>query len=57
LFGSAIDKEESKLAVIDPFTNEKIQDAKEDDDDYVVVDFVEFVISQKLAPINLLMSL
>jgi hypothetical protein len=37
--GSAIDKEESKLAVIDPFTNEKIQDAKEDEDDYVVVDF------------------
>jgi hypothetical protein len=39
MFGSAIDKEESKLAVIDPFTNEKIQDAKEDEDDYVEVDF------------------
>jgi hypothetical protein len=39
MFGSAIDKKESKLAVIDPFTNEKIQDAKEDGDDYVVIDF------------------
>jgi hypothetical protein len=39
MFGSVIDKEESKLAVIDPFTNEKIQDAKDDDDDYVEVDF------------------
>jgi hypothetical protein len=39
MFGSVIDKEESKLAVIDPFTNEKIQDAMEDDDDYVEIDF------------------
>ena len=39
MFGSVIDKEESKLAVIDPFTNEKIQDAKEDADDYREVDF------------------
>jgi hypothetical protein len=39
MFGSAIDKEESKLAIIDPFTNEKIQDAKEDEDEYVAVDF------------------
>jgi hypothetical protein len=39
MFGSAIDKEESMLAVIDPFTNEKIQDAKEDEDDYVEIDF------------------
>ena len=39
MFGSVIDKEESKLAVIDPFTNEKIQDAKEDEDDYVEIDF------------------
>jgi hypothetical protein len=39
MFGSVIDKEESKLAVIDPFTNEKIQDANDDDDDYVEVDF------------------
>ena len=39
MFGSAIDKEESKLAVIDPFTNEKIQDVKEDEDDYVEIDF------------------
>ena len=39
MFGSVIDKEESKLAIIDPFTNEKIQDAKEDDDEYVEVDF------------------
>jgi hypothetical protein len=35
MFGSVIDKQESKLAVIDPFTNEKLQDA----DDYVEVDF------------------
>ena len=35
----AIDKEESKLGVIDPFTNEKLQDAKEDEDDYVEIDF------------------
>jgi hypothetical protein len=39
MFGSAIDKDESNLAVIDPFTNEKIQDAKEDEDDYVENDF------------------
>ena len=39
MFGSVIDKEESKLAIIDPFTNEKIQDAKEDKDDYVEIDF------------------
>ena len=39
MFGSAIDKEESKLAVIDPFSNKKLQDAKEDEDDYVEVDF------------------
>ena len=39
MFGSAIDKEESKLAVIDRFTNKKLQDAKEDEDDYVEVDF------------------
>ena len=39
MFGSVIDKEESRLAVIDPFTNEKIQDAKEDKDDYVEIDF------------------
>jgi hypothetical protein len=37
MFGSAIDKDESNLAVIDPFTNEKLQDAKEDEDDYVEV--------------------
>ena len=35
MFGSVIDKEESKLAVIDPFTNEKIQDAMEEEHDYV----------------------
>lgn len=34
MFGSVIDKEESKLVIIYPFTNEKIQDAKEDVDDY-----------------------
>ena len=39
MFGSVIDKEESKLAIIDPFTNEKLQDAKEDEDDYVEIDF------------------
>ena len=39
MFGSAIDKEESRLAVIDPFTNEMIQDVKEDEDDYEVIDF------------------
>jgi hypothetical protein len=39
IFGSVIDKEESELAVIDPFTNEKIQDVKEDEDDYVEIDF------------------
>ena len=39
MFGSAIDKEESRLAVIDPFTNETIQDVKEDEDDYEVIDF------------------
>jgi hypothetical protein len=39
MFGSAIDKDESKLAVVDPFTNEKIQNVKEDDDDYVEIDF------------------
>ncbi|CAN5534902.1 hypothetical protein BH18THE2_BH18THE2_37300 [soil metagenome] len=38
MLGSAIDKKESKLAVIDPFTNEKLQDAKEDEDDYAEVD-------------------
>jgi hypothetical protein len=39
MFGSALDKDESRLAVIDPFTNETIKEAKEDEDDYVVVDF------------------
>ena len=39
MFGSAIDKDESKLAVIDPLTNEKLQYAKEDEDDYVEIDF------------------
>jgi hypothetical protein len=39
MFGYAIDKEESKLAVIDPFTNKKLQVAKEDEDDYVEVYF------------------
>jgi hypothetical protein len=39
MFDSVIEKEESKLAVIDPFTNEKIKEAKEDEDDYVEVDF------------------
>lgn len=39
IFGSAIDKDESKLAVIDPFTNETIQEAKEDEDDYREIDF------------------
>ena len=39
MYGSVIDKEESKMAIIDPFTNEKIQDPKEDEDDYVEIDF------------------
>ena len=39
MFGSVIDKEESKLAVIDPFTNEKLQGSKEDEDECVEVDF------------------
>ena len=33
------DEEDSKLAIIDPWTNEKIQEAKEDEDDYREVDF------------------
>jgi hypothetical protein len=32
-------EEDSKLAIIDPWTNEKIQEAKEDKDDYREVDF------------------
>jgi hypothetical protein len=39
MFGSVIDKEKSELAVIDPFTNETIQEAMEDEDDYIEVDF------------------
>ena len=39
MFGYVIGKDESRLAVIDPFTNEKIQDAMEDEDDYNEVDF------------------
>ena len=39
MFGSVIDKEESKLAIIDPFTNEKIQNANEEEDNYVEVNF------------------
>jgi hypothetical protein len=39
MFGSVIDEEESKLAIIDPFTNEKIQEARQDENDYVEVDF------------------
>jgi hypothetical protein len=34
MFGSAIDKDESKLAVIDPYTKEMLQEAKEHEDDY-----------------------
>ena len=30
---------DSKVAIIDPFTNEKIQDAKEEEDGYVEIDF------------------
>ena len=33
------DEEDSKLAIIDPWTNEKVQEAKEDEDDYREVDF------------------
>jgi hypothetical protein len=39
MFGSVIGKEESNLAIIDPLTNEKIQDAKDEEDDYVEIDF------------------
>jgi hypothetical protein len=34
MFGSAIYKDESKLVVIDPYTNEMLQEAKEHEDDY-----------------------
>lgn len=34
MFGSAIEKELSNLAVINPFNDEGIQDAKEDEDDH-----------------------
>lgn len=34
-----VEEEDSKLAIIDPWTNEKIQEAKEDKDDYREVDF------------------
>ena len=33
------EEDDSKLAIIDPWTNEKIQEAKEDEDDYREVDF------------------
>ena len=33
------EEEDSKLAIIDPWTNEKVQEAKEDEDDYREVDF------------------
>ena len=38
MFGSYIYKQESKMAIIDPFTNEKTKDAKKDEDDYVEVE-------------------
>ena len=38
MFCSDIDKQESKLAIIDPFTNEKTKDLKKDEDNYVEVE-------------------
>ena len=38
MFGSDIDKQESKLAIIDPFTNEKTKVAKKDEDEYLEVE-------------------
>jgi hypothetical protein len=38
-FDNKEEDDNSKLAVIDPLTNEKIKEVKEDDDNYVVVDF------------------
>jgi hypothetical protein len=38
-FDNNEEDDDSKLAVIDPLTNEKIKEAKEDEDDYVEVDF------------------
>ena len=37
-FGNKEEDEDTKLAIIDPFTNEKIKEAKEDEDGYVQVD-------------------
>jgi hypothetical protein len=50
-FDAFEDKEEddnSKLAVINPLTNEKLQEAKEDTDDYAEVDW-ELIEHKKLA--------
>jgi hypothetical protein len=38
-FNNKEEDDDSKLAVIDPWTNEKIQVVKEDEDDYVEIDF------------------
>lgn len=38
MFGSDIDKQGSKLAIVDLFTNEKTKDTKKDEDDYVEVE-------------------
>jgi hypothetical protein len=37
-FENKEEDDDSRLAIIDPFTNEKIQETKEDEDDYVEVD-------------------
>jgi hypothetical protein len=37
-FENKEEDDDSRLAIIDPFTNEKIQETKKDEDDYVEVD-------------------
>jgi hypothetical protein len=38
VFEEKEEDDDSKLAIIDPLTNEKLKEAEEDDDDYVNVD-------------------
>jgi hypothetical protein len=38
-FDNKEEDDDSKLAAIDPLTNEKVKEAKEDEDDYVEIDF------------------
>jgi len=37
-FDNKVEDDDSKLAIIDPLTNENIKEAKDDQDDYVEVD-------------------